>query len=346
MSDSREGIIAVPLPPLPSADSSAQQAPDGTPHDGASGNGAHAAPGVPPAGSVEPEGTDSEEVPLSPADEDVMRQRREPGRGNATGDSGPLRPDGNGQGSSNPTPQSHGDRAPDTPNVERSGTDTAGQTAPDTKSKEPNANSTNSTPGLVKPFTATGLKAGSDPSSDRSDPVGNAPTGEADRGGAVAPAVPLPSQIAYGDEGLPGPVRDLRTKLMEIARTGDIEKLRPYLQGGEDATVLSFGDAPEDPIAFLKDASGDGQGVEMLAILLEVLQAGHAHVEPGDADEIYVWPYFTQVQIDTLTKPQMVQLFELVTAGDYEAMKAFGAYNFFRVGISPDGKLEFFVAGD
>jgi hypothetical protein len=27
-------------------------------------------------------------------------------------------------------------------------------------------------------------------------------------------------------------------------------------------------------------------------------------------------------------------------------MVAFGAYNFYRVGITPDGKLQFFVAGD
>lgn len=159
-------------------------------------------------------------------------------------------------------------------------------------------------------------------------------------------AVPLATEIAYGDDGLPAPVRDLRAKLIAIARAGEIEKMRPYIEPGGDGTVLSFGDVGGDPIAFLKQNSGDGEGLEILAILLEVLQAGHVRVEPGADDEIYVWPYFTQVAIDSLSKPQRVELFELVTGGDYEAMKEFGAYNFYRLGISPDGRLSFFVAGD
>ncbi|MEC5291345.1 hypothetical protein VSX64_11750 [Aurantimonas sp. C2-6-R+9] len=159
-------------------------------------------------------------------------------------------------------------------------------------------------------------------------------------------AVPLATEIAYGDDGLPAPVRDLRAKLIAIARAGEIEKLRPYIEAGEDGTVLSFGDVGGDPIEFLKQTSGDGEGLEILAILQEILQAGHVRVEPGADNEIYVWPYFTQVAIDSLSKSQLVELFELVTAGDYEAMKEFGAYNFYRVGISPDGRLSFFVAGD
>ena len=357
ISDSREGIIAVPLPPLPSAHPSderpAARTPkngkpaNATPTDGTVGNGTTPATTDPDPASgnaVEPESTDSEEEPISPEDEDILRQRREPGRGNSVEDSYPLRPSGSSEDRQPGKPQ--GDQVPGSPNIQPSGSGAVGQATTGGNPMDPAG--TAGKPGAVKPYMGTGSESesGNSKFDDTVEPTIGAATGAADRGGAVAPAVPLPSQIAYGDDGLPGRVRDLRAKLMEIARSGDIDKLRPYLKGGEDATVLSFGDAPEDPIAFLKDASGDGQGVEMLAILLEVLQAGHAHVEPGDADEIYVWPYFTQVQIDTLSKPQMVQLFELVTAGDYEAMKAFGAYNFFRVGISPDGKLEFFVAGD
>ena len=99
-------------------------------------------------------------------------------------------------------------------------------------------------------------------------------------------------------------------------------------------------------MAFLKSASGDGEGIEILAILIDVLNAGYARVEAGSDDEIYVWPYFTQVDLSRLTKPQLVELFRIVTAGDYQSMIDFGAYNFYRIGITPDGKLQFFVAGD
>jgi hypothetical protein len=35
-----------------------------------------------------------------------------------------------------------------------------------------------------------------------------------------------------------------------------------------------------------------------------------------------------------------------VTAGDFAEMEEGGNYNFYRVGITPDGQWKFFVAGD
>lgn len=169
-------------------------------------------------------------------------------------------------------------------------------------------------------------------------------TGDAD--GDADTEETAPADIKYGDADLPPAVRDLREKLIAIARTGNIEALRPYIEPGEDGTVLTFGGQDGDPIEYLKSASGDGEGVEILAILLELLEAGHVRSEPATDNETYVWPYFTGVAVDKLSKPQKVELFELVTAGDYQEMVNFGAYNFYRVGISPDGKLQFFVAGD
>ncbi|BDA83855.1 hypothetical protein Sa4125_13970 [Aureimonas sp. SA4125] len=190
---------------------------------------------------------------------------------------------------------------------------------------------------------APGAAPGLPEASDADDPA----TGTQTSGDAlpVTPPVP-PAEIFYGDADLPKPVRDLRARLIEICKAGEIEALRPYLELGEDGTTVTFGGAAEDPIEFLKSASGDGEGVETLAILLEILQAGHVHNDVGNDAEIFVWPYFTGVPLDQLTKPQQVELFELVTAGDYQEMLSFGAYNFYRAGISPDGKLEFFVAGD
>jgi len=50
--------------------------------------------------------------------------------------------------------------------------------------------------------------------------------------------------------------------------------------------------------------------------------------------------------IDKLTKPQLVELFQIMTAGDLEEMKEIGTYSFFRIGITPDGKWRFFITGD
>lgn len=188
------------------------------------------------------------------------------------------------------------------------------------------------------------------PAEPPSGPIETAPGDDAvvpDEGAERAPTGDVPPiEIVYGDKDLPQPVRDLRAKLIEVARTGDIEKLRPYFQTGADPTVVSATMPDQDPVTTLKEASGDGEGVELLAILLETLEAGHVRLDPGGDNEIYVWPYFTQVDLGALTKPQLVQLFELVTAGDYQRMVANGSYDFYRVGISPEGRFEFFVDGD
>ncbi len=153
-------------------------------------------------------------------------------------------------------------------------------------------------------------------------------------------------EIVYGDAGLPEPVQRMRELIMEACRSGDIEALRPLLGTGGAQTQLSFGSVPDDPVAFLREISGDERGHEILAILHEVLEAGHVLLDAGKPQEIYVWPYFFAVPIDRLSAAQRVELFMLVTAADYEDMKDFGAYIFYRVGITPDGRWQFFVAGD
>ena len=134
--------------------------------------------------------------------------------------------------------------------------------------------------------------------------------------------------------------------ILEAAKSGVIEQLRPLVGIGEDVTQLSFGGAEADPIAFLKGLSGDPDGQEIMAILEEVLSAGYVHLDAGTANELYVWPYFFAIPLDKLDPRQRVELFKIVTAGDYEDMKAFGAYIFYRLGITPEGRWAFFVAGD
>ena len=182
------------------------------------------------------------------------------------------------------------------------------------------------------------------PESSKASPQASK-SADPDASDAQASDVP-PAEIVYGEDKLPAPVRDLRRKLIEAAKTGEIEKLRPLLETGSEATAVSTSDDGQDPIEILKNASGDGQGVELLAILLETLQAGYIRLDPGGENELYMWPYFTQVNLEKLTKPQLVELFELVTAGDYERMVGNGSYDFYRVGISPEGRFEFFIAGD
>jgi hypothetical protein len=155
-----------------------------------------------------------------------------------------------------------------------------------------------------------------------------------------------PPVVEYDLSKLPAPVRETREKILQAAKSGDIEALRPLIGTGDDMTTLSLSGFEGDPIEYLKGLSGDGEGREVLAILVDLLDSGYVHLDAGGQNDLYVWPYFFAYPIDKLTPPQMVELFQIITAGDFEEMKTFGAYVFYRIGISPDGKWQFFVAGD
>lgn len=162
--------------------------------------------------------------------------------------------------------------------------------------------------------------------------------------GAPEAAEPVPA-IEYDVAKLPVPVRRLREQLLDAAKSGDIEKLRPIIEANPEPPTLSL-DEIGDPIAHLKSLSGDPDGREILAILSEVLEAGYVHVDIGTPQELYIWPYFARVPLDGLTPPQLVEMFRLLTASDYEEMKSYGAYVFYRTGITPDGAWAYFVSGE
>src|SRR5690606_10488757 len=85
------------------------------------------------------------------------------------------------------------------------------------------------------------------------------------------------------------PPRRPREQIIEAAETGDPEKLRPIFEANGEPPALSFAES-DDPIEAIKALSGDPEGREILAILIEVLEAGYVHVDVGTPDEMYIWP--------------------------------------------------------
>lgn len=176
------------------------------------------------------------------------------------------------------------------------------------------------------------------------------PSGEEDTIGAESEVgetgeTVVPPEVRYDTDELPAPVRRLREQIIEAARTGDIEKLRPVFEAnGGPPAIFSAGSG--DPIEDLRSLAGDAEGREILAILIEVLEAGYVHVDVGTPEEMYIWPYFARYPLDSMTGPQMVELFKILTAGDYEDMKIYDVYLFYRVGIDPRGIWRYFLAGD
>jgi len=161
--------------------------------------------------------------------------------------------------------------------------------------------------------------------------------------GATEPSAP--AEIITDLSRLPVPVARMRERILEAARSGDLEKLLLVMQSNETLPVFSFGDE-KDPIAFWRANFPDSDGVEILATLIQILETGFVHVARGTPQDMYVWPYFAQTPLKDLSRGQKVELFRIVTGSDYKEMAAFGAYSFYRVGIAPDGVWHYFVAGE
>ena len=177
---------------------------------------------------------------------------------------------------------------------------------------------------------------------DSANPI---PLPEAKKSKAVK-STDTPPKVEYDIEKLPAPVKLMRQKIIDAAKSGDVNNLKPLLGTSSDPTQLSVSDNVKDPIAYIKQLSGDGDGLETMAIMIDLLNSGYVHLDEEDDEEIYVWPYFVALPIDKLSKPQLVELFQIMTAGDLEEMKEIGTYSFFRIGITPDGTWRFFVTGD
>jgi hypothetical protein len=160
-----------------------------------------------------------------------------------------------------------------------------------------------------------------------------------------APRPPVSIDILPDNEDLRERVGSMREKLILAAKSGNIERLGIVFQTNETMPVFTRG-GERDPVAFWKQASGDGNGHEILAILLNILDLPAALINKGTPQEMYVWPYLAHVPLDRLTPQQSVDLYRLMTAQDVRDMRTLNAWVFWRLGIGPDGTLHFFLAGE
>ncbi|MGE6739057.1 hypothetical protein ACQKGC_02145 [Allorhizobium pseudoryzae] len=211
---------------------------------------------------------------------------------------------------------------------------------------------------LCLPVEALALSGNVSPPPERSDIQHTAPTAQTQlpRPGSpsvsaegTAPAASDTAQpkveILHDLSKLPEPVKAMRQALTEAAASGDVERLRPLMAFDDDVMEQLKADGG-DPVASFKSLSGDPQGLEILAIMLDILQTGAAHVGIGTPDEMYVWPYFVGKPITQLSAPERVELLRIITAGDLDVMAETNNYNFYRIGITVDGKWRLFAGGD
>jgi hypothetical protein len=166
--------------------------------------------------------------------------------------------------------------------------------------------------------------------------------------GAPHEPLKMPKPPAAKEKPLPGPVEEMREAILAAALSGHIEELRVPLDWNElkpDVTP----NIRDDPIAYWKRTSGDGEGREVLAALANMLQMRHVSVPLGKDPEnnlIYVWPYLAEAKLDALTPTEEVDLLRLVSPEAAKSMREKKKWTWWRLTIGADGTWHSFRKGE
>jgi hypothetical protein len=150
-------------------------------------------------------------------------------------------------------------------------------------------------------------------------------------------------QIGRDVAKLPPQVQRMRQAILQAAASGDIAQLRLPIDMNELPPVFGKRQV-SDPIAHFKSVSADGNGREILAILYSLLTTGYAISDPGTKNEMIVWPYHALMPPSALTPSQEVELYRFLPPARFKEMAARGKYNFYEIGISPDGVWHYFTS--
>jgi hypothetical protein len=159
--------------------------------------------------------------------------------------------------------------------------------------------------------------------------------------GAPPAMQPGGPELHKAADDLPTPVAAMRKKLLDAAYSGDMEKMRAVIQETHPTPAFSVNEIA-DPIEYMKTQSGDGNGLELMAIMTDVLESGWAKVDAGTPQELYVWPYYAVLPMNKLTPSQLVEVYKLVTSSDFEEMKSTGIYSFYTIAIDKDGVWKYY----
>lgn len=147
---------------------------------------------------------------------------------------------------------------------------------------------------------------------------------------------------------LPKNVADMRAALLSAARSADIENLRVPYEWNELPPAISD-DRVEDPIAYWKKMSRDGNGLEILSILDRVLSLPPAKLHIGPDHEnsaLYVWPYLSELDLSALNARQQFELRTLIPPAEARKIMKTKKWSWWRLAIGADGTWHSFMKHD
>ncbi|MCC7253407.1 hypothetical protein [Hyphomicrobium sp.] len=131
----------------------------------------------------------------------------------------------------------------------------------------------------------------------------------------------------------------MREQILAAVHAGDVAELKDAIEWNE--IPPDFGAAArDDPIAYWKQSSADGEGREVLAVLANLLALPPARLAIGKDPEnalVYVWPYLAELPLDGLTPAEEVDLHRIMPAAAAKEAKAAKKWTWWRIAIGADG---------
>lgn len=140
------------------------------------------------------------------------------------------------------------------------------------------------------------------------------------------------------DGTLPQSVVDMREQILAAVHAGEVAELKDAIAWNE--IKPDFGAGNDDPIAYWKKISADGQGREVLAVLANLLALPPARLAIGKDPEntqVYVWPYLAELPLDGLKPAEEVDLYRIMPPAAVTAQKAAKKWSWWRIAIGADG---------
>jgi hypothetical protein len=144
--------------------------------------------------------------------------------------------------------------------------------------------------------------------------------------------------VEVTNETLPPAVMEMREAIQTAARTGRLEELRTPIELNE-LKPETGAPAGSDLLAYWKSFSTDGQGLDVMAAMVAVLDAAPATLPLGadiENNRLFVWPGFATRPLSALTAEEDAELLR-IAQNDGATMKASGHYAGWRLVIGADG---------
>ena len=166
---------------------------------------------------------------------------------------------------------------------------------------------------------------------------------------AAAFAMIAPLSLAQtGSDGpsqLPEPVEATRAAMLAAAKAGHLAGLQAIIDNQDRPVHLGFGGA-ETAADFASSNSTTGDGLDVMADLVDILEMPFEAIDDGEGGKFYIWPYLASADLAKLSDADKVAAYQLIDPDSLPDFVEYGGWLAMRTIIDEDGTWQAWVLGD